>query len=190
MQESELKAEDFTIPRLWVHAVCEACANNIVGEQVEVYWPEDKTWYEGQITKYRAPSDGRPNPKHLISYDDGEESWESLMGDFAEQHIENGHNVRFPQAKELAGGKFAYPGTVAEEVYVSQCKWKHRYPLLLLSLLFFLPPLVFFFFSSSPPSCLYDSSYFYTPFVKRFTLVKRVWNVTFYRTNVQTFMHH
>ena len=45
-----------------------------LGRKLEVYWPGDKTWYAGRLTKLRSGL----GPKFFVLYDDGDKSWEAL----------------------------------------------------------------------------------------------------------------
>nr|XP_016507671.1 PREDICTED: DNA mismatch repair protein MSH6-like [Nicotiana tabacum] len=51
----------------------------IVGKRVKVYWPLDKTWYEGCVKSFDSASG-----EHLVKYDDDDEE----MIDLAEEKIE------------------------------------------------------------------------------------------------------
>lgn len=51
----------------------------IVGKRVKVYWPLDRTWYEGCVKSFDGVSG-----EHLVKYDDGDEE----MIDLAEEKIE------------------------------------------------------------------------------------------------------
>lgn len=51
----------------------------MIGKRVKVYWPLDKSWYEGSVKSFDGGSG-----KHLVQYDDAEE--ESL--DLAKEKIE------------------------------------------------------------------------------------------------------
>ena len=57
-----------------VNAVDLAFQHGLVGMRVRVYWPNEKDWFKGRISKFReVPMRGEDgvNQKHRINYDDG-----------------------------------------------------------------------------------------------------------------------
>jgi hypothetical protein len=96
---------------------------------VEVYWPEDKTWYAGKVKSYRSSSANTSAiPKHIIEYSNGQSSHESFMSDFSEELGDNwAHVLRLPQVMDHGeGGEFSYPDTIEEAQWMQQCRWKQR----------------------------------------------------------------
>ncbi|XP_020698156.2 DNA mismatch repair protein MSH6-like [Dendrobium catenatum] len=45
-------------------------SSEVVGKRIRVYWPLDKSWYEGHVRSFDEASG-----KHVIQYDDGEEEF-------------------------------------------------------------------------------------------------------------------
>ena len=56
----------------------------IIGQRVKVYWPLQKEWFEGTITKYHT----RKN-RHRIDYDDGDHEYMNLKADYDRVQIQS-----------------------------------------------------------------------------------------------------
>ncbi|KAL5560992.1 hypothetical protein UlMin_030739 [Ulmus minor] len=79
--------------------------DEVVGKRIKVYWPLDKSWYEGSVKAFDKDAG-----KHLVQYDDGEE--ESLdLGSEKVEWIEDSVK-RF---RRLRRGSSSFPKLVIED---------------------------------------------------------------------------
>ena len=59
--------------------------DNLIGREVEVFWPEEEEWYSGTVAEKgeafepATHEDGEDGVGWLIKYDDGEEGWVSKL---------------------------------------------------------------------------------------------------------------
>ncbi|XP_024965615.1 DNA mismatch repair protein MSH6 isoform X2 [Cynara cardunculus var. scolymus] len=69
--------------------------HELVDRRIRVYWPLDKTWYEGRVTSFHKTSG-----KHLVQYDDAEEE----LLDLSKEKIEllNDHPKRFRRLRRFS----------------------------------------------------------------------------------------
>ncbi|XP_058068519.1 sister chromatid cohesion protein PDS5 homolog C-like [Magnolia sinica] len=87
----------------------EGPGENLVGSKIKVWWPEDKTYYQGVVASFN-PVDH----KHEVLYDDGDkenllltkEKWELIEGDSALDE-EQATDVQSPDASEMRRQKKA-----------------------------------------------------------------------------------
>ncbi|GAV87389.1 MutS_V domain-containing protein/MutS_I domain-containing protein/MutS_II domain-containing protein/MutS_IV domain-containing protein/MutS_III domain-containing protein [Cephalotus follicularis] len=75
-----------------------SCDGEVLGKRIRVYWPLDKSWYEGYVKSLDKGSN-----KHLIQYDDGEEELLDLGKEKVEWIEEEESSKRF---KRLRRGSF------------------------------------------------------------------------------------
>jgi hypothetical protein len=55
------------IPRREKREILSSAGQDVVGRRIKVWWPDDRAWYSGTVTKFV-----RRSRKHVIEYDDGE----------------------------------------------------------------------------------------------------------------------
>lgn len=67
-----------------------------VGKRVKVYWPLDKSWYEGCVKSFDKSSG-----KHLVQYDDSEEELLDLSKEKVEW-IEEGSVKKFRRLRKMS----------------------------------------------------------------------------------------
>lgn len=67
-----------------------------VGKRVKVFWPLDKTWYEGCVKSFDTESG-----KHLVQYDDAEEELLDLSKEKVEW-IEEGSVKKFRRLRKMS----------------------------------------------------------------------------------------
>jgi hypothetical protein len=84
-------------------------ANSILERRVEVYWEDDRRFYQGRVVEYseEPPPDSFEDGKlhrhvHLIAYDDGEDAWEPLLE--LRWHFLNEDGVRVDKDFRVLGG--------------------------------------------------------------------------------------